>query len=178
MSLAPVPLFLCLANCCRSVLASYLYQDLLPDAPVLSAGLQAGEQVSDRALAMLAYLGIDAARHQPRQLDRGLCEEASGLFVMAPPYVRRLLVEYGSDLASKAYLFANPFIRPRSLSRGEYTVWDPSFDERPVQDLVRDYAWMRERVLEINRALLGVGPPLIAAADYLDLLDGVDPSGH
>jgi protein-tyrosine-phosphatase len=178
MSLAPVPLFLCHANCCRSVLASYLYQHVSPGDHVLSAGLEAGGQTSGRALAMLAYWGIDAGGHEPRQLDRDLCEEAIGLFVMAAPYVRRLLVEYGSDLASKAYLFADPFTRPQSLERGKYTVWDPSFDERPVTDLVREYAWMRDRVLQINQALLGVGRPLIAAADYLDLLDAVDPRGH
>lgn len=178
MSSAPVPLFLCHANCCRSVLASYLYLDLSAGAPVLSAGLEAGEQTSDRALAMLAYWGIDAARHRPRQLDRALCERASALFVMAAPYVRRLLVEYGSDLASKSYLFADPFTRPQSFSHGEYTVLDPSFDHRPVQELVAECAWMRERVLQIRDALLGDGRGLIAAASYLDLLAHVDPKGH
>lgn len=43
MSMAPVPLFVCHANCSRSVLASYLYRDLCPGAPVLSAGLERGE---------------------------------------------------------------------------------------------------------------------------------------
>jgi protein-tyrosine-phosphatase len=178
MSPVPVPLFLCHANCCRSVLAAYLYRDLSAGAPVLSAGLEAGEQTSDRALAMLACWGIDAGGHRRRQLDRGLCEEASVLFVMAAPYVRRLLVEYGSHLASKAYLFADPFTRPQSFGRGEYTVCDPSFDQRAVRDLVGEYAWMRDRVLQIREALLGGGRPLIAAASYLDLLGSVDPRGH
>lgn len=178
MSVAPVPLFVCHANCCRSVLASYLYRDLCPGAVVLSAGLQAGERTNERALAMLAYWGINAGRHQPRQLDRALCEQASALFVMAAPYLRRLLDEYGSDLASKAYLFADPFTRPLSLERGEYTVCDPSFDQRPVQKLVAEYAWMLERVVQISQALLAVGRPLIPAACYLDLLDIVDPHGH
>lgn len=178
MSSPPVPLFLCHANCCRSVLACYLYRHLCPGGPVLSAGLEPGEQTSDRALAMLAYWGIDAGGHQPRQLDRGLCEQASGLFVMTPPYLRRLLLEYGADLASKAYLYADPFTLPESFGGGEYTVSDPSFDERPVGELVEEYTWMRERVLQIREALQGDGRPLTAAAGYLDLLEFVDPMSH
>jgi protein-tyrosine-phosphatase len=173
-----VPLFVCHANCCRSVLASHLYRDLCPGAPVLSAGLERGEWTSDRALAMLACWGIDARGHQPRQLERGLCEEATAVFVMAAPYVCRLLTEYGSDLASRTYLFADPFTWPESFRHREYTVWDPSFDQRPVQELVGEYAWMRERVLQIREALLGGGRRMIAAAGYLDLLESVDPRGH
>ena len=127
---------------------------------------------------MLAWWGMDAGGHQPTQLDRGLCEEASAIFVMAASYVRRLLLEYGADLADKAYLYADPFTRPESLGRGEYTVSDPSFDQRPVRELVREYAWMRTRVRQIREALLGHGRPLIAAAGYLDLLESVDPRGH
>ena len=54
---------------------------------------------------------------------------------MAPPYLRRLLLEYGEDLASKAYLYADPFTRPRSLEPGAYTVSDPSYDERSAVEL-------------------------------------------
>ncbi len=99
-----VPLFLCHANCCRSVLACNLYEHLRRGASALSAGLAPGEQTSDRALTLLAWWGIDATEHRPRQLDRPLCDQASAIFVMAPAYLRRLLLEYGADLASKAYL--------------------------------------------------------------------------
>jgi protein-tyrosine-phosphatase len=34
----PVPLFVCYANCCRSVLAKYLYESLFPGSRALSAG--------------------------------------------------------------------------------------------------------------------------------------------
>ena len=161
-----------------SVLAFYLFRDLCPGARVLSAGLERGEWTNDPALAMLAWWGIDARGHQPRQLERRLCEDASAVFVMAAPCVRRLLVEHGSDLASKAYLFADPFSWPESFGGREYTVWDPSFDDRPVRELVCEYAWMRERVLQIREALLGGGRPLVAAAGYLDLLESVDPRRH
>ena len=40
------PLFICYANCCRSVLAHYLYRHLHADDPALSAGQMAIEVVS------------------------------------------------------------------------------------------------------------------------------------
>jgi protein-tyrosine-phosphatase len=171
-------LFLCHANCCRSVLACHLYEYLCCGASALSAGLAAGEQTSDRAVALLEWWGIDATEHRPRQLERSLCDEASAIFVMAPAYLRRLLLEYGADLASKACLYADPFSCPESLDRGEYTVADPSFDGRPTGVLAEEFAWMRERALEIRDALLGRGRPLIAAASYLHLLESVDPMAH
>ncbi len=173
-----MPLFVCHANCSRSMLASRLYHLVCPDLPCLSAGLEAGQRAADRALAMLECWGADATQRPPQQLDRGMCDQASAVFVMAAPYVRRLLLEYGSDLAAKTYLFADPFTRPKSFSHGEYTVSDPSFDARPARVLVEEYAWVIGRVLQVRRALLGEGPPLVPAADYLDLLESVDPRGH
>jgi protein-tyrosine-phosphatase len=174
----PLPLFLCHANCCRSVLASYLYPHLCSGAPASSAGLGPDQQTSDRALAMLAYWGIDAAGHRPTKLDRRLCDKTTAIFVMAPPYLRRLLLESGADLASKAYLYADPFASPRSLGPGQFTVPDPSFDERPAPELVEEFTWMRDQALQIRQALLGRGRPLIPAARYLNLLQSVDPTGH
>jgi len=177
MSTPAIPLFVCHANCCRSVLASYLYRKLYPGDVVLSAGLDPGERTSDTALAMLAHWGIDATRHRPTKLDRRRCGKASAIFVMAPPYVRRLLLEYGRDLADKVYLYREPLRRPDSLGP-EHTVPDPSFDPRPTGELVEEFSWMRERTLQIRQSLLGHGRPLVAAASYLNLLEAVDPSGH
>jgi len=172
-----MPLFLCHANCCRSVLAYYFYRHLCGDALALSAGFEPGERISGRALAMLQW-GIDARGHRPRRLHRGLCHQAGAIFVMAPAYLHRLLLEYGRDLACKAYLFADPFSRPHSFGNGEYKVYDPSFDERPVPELVREFGWMRERVLQIRLALLGDGQRMIPAAEYLGLVQSVDPRSH
>jgi len=172
-----VPLFVCHANCCRSVLASFLYRQLCR-AAVLSAGLEPGERTSDRALGMLRCWGIDAAGHLPTKVNRPLCDQAGAIFVMAPPYLRRLLIEYGEDLAGKAYLYADPFMRPRSFERGAYAVSDPSFDERSAVELVEEFGWMRERSLQIREALLGGGRPLIAASSYVDVLESVDPLSH
>lgn len=97
---------------------------------------------------------------------------------MAPPYVRRLLLEYGADLATKVYLYKSPFTRPTSLHGADYTVSDPSFDARPVSELAAELAWMRDSSLQIRESLLAHGRPLVPAADYLDLLESVDPTGH
>lgn len=177
MSSSGIPLFVCHANCCRSVLASYLYQHLCPATLVRSAGLDPGERTSDTALAMLALWGVDATGHQPTKLDRRRCEEATAIFVMAPPYVRRLLLEYGHDLANKTYLYGEPFTRPRSFAP-EHTVPDPSFDPHPTQELVERFSWMRERTLQIRQSLLGHGRPLVAASSFLNLLETINPYGH
>lgn len=174
-----IPLFVCHANCCRSVLASHLYRHLDLTAAALSAGLEPGERINDRALAMLAHWGIDARAHRPQPLHRALCDQACAIFLMAPAYLHRLLLEFGQDLADQAYLFADPFTCPQSFANGEYRVSDPSFDDRSTEELVREYGWMRERVWEIRQALLGAGGrPMIPATEYLSLLRSVDPKSH
>jgi protein-tyrosine-phosphatase len=55
-----VPLFVCHANGCRSVLARYLYEHLCPGAFALSAGLEVGDEIKGRAREMLRAWGIDA----------------------------------------------------------------------------------------------------------------------
>jgi hypothetical protein len=97
---------------------------------------------------------------------------------MAAPYLRRLLIEYGEDLASKSYLFADPFTKPVCFAHREYAVNDPTWDTRSASELCAGHAWMRDRVAEINEALYGRGRPLVPAADYLDILADVDPKDH
>ena len=171
------PLFVCHANCSRSVLAAYLYRHLC-GAPALSAGLEPGEQISDRAEALLRAWGIDPTGHRPMKLTDPLCRQASGIFVMAPSYLHRLLWEYGEQYAEKAYLFADPFSMPRSFGNREYVVCDPTFDERPTGELLKDFDWMRQRVGEIHRALLNDGRQLVPVREYLDLCKTVDRQSH
>lgn len=170
-------MFVCHANCCRSVLARYLYVHLCK-APALSAGLDVGEQINDRAEGMLGEWGIDASAHRPLKLTRGLCAKADAIFVMGPSYLHRMVWEYGDDLATKAYLFADPFTRPVSFGNRDYVVSDPSFDTRPSGELVKEFEWMRERVMQIGRALRGEGRPLVPLSAYLDLCKTVDRSSH
>jgi protein-tyrosine-phosphatase len=167
----PVPLFVCHANCCRSALAHYLYEHLCPGASALSAGVEAGDALNDRAAALLRCWGADPGGHRPRQLDRALCDAADGIFLMGPEYLRRLLAEYGADLAAKAYLFADPFRLPRSFRCGGYLVYDPSFDDRPVAELLREFRWFRQRVRQIHAALHDNGRALVPASCYLPLLE-------
>ena len=60
-----IPLFVCHANCSRSMMAAYLFRDIA-SAPALSAGMEVGERPAARAVEMLAYWGIDASGHSPR----------------------------------------------------------------------------------------------------------------
>jgi hypothetical protein len=127
---------------------------------------------------MLHAWGIDASAHRPLKVSRALCLEATAIFVMAPSYLHRLVWECGEDLADKAYLFADPFTRPLSLGNGEYTVRDPSFDNRPTGELLQEFGWMRERVLQIRLALAGEGRRLVPLSEYLDLCKTVDRGSH
>ena len=165
------PLFVCHANCCRSVLARYLYRHLCDKAPALSAGLEAGERINDRAERMLREWGIDASAHRPLKLSRNLCAEATAIFVMGPSYLHRVIWEYGEGLADKAYLFADPFKVPRSFANGEYLVRDPSFDHLPIADLIKEFSWFRERVVDIHEGLTGGEKKLVPATEYLELLE-------
>jgi protein-tyrosine-phosphatase len=166
----PVSLFVCHANCCRSVLAKYLYDHLCPGEMALSAGVEASGAINDRAWQMLYGWGIDATAHRPTQVTRALCDTADGIFVMGPAYLRWLLLGWGSDLADKAYLFADPFTLPRSFQKKEYLVYDPSWDPRPVPELHRAFSWFRDRVVQIHDALKGHGPTLIPASKYIRTL--------
>lgn len=172
------PLFICHANCCRSVLAYYLYRHLCGDAPAHSAGLDPGEEINDRAEAMLREWGIDPAGHRPGRVSRDLCNHADAIFVMAPSYLHRLLFEYGEEYAGKTYLFADPFSRPLSFAHREYIVRDPSFDTRSTHELVDEFRWMRERVVELHLAVLGKGNRLVPASEYLALCKTVDWRSH
>ncbi len=167
----PLPLFVCHANCCRSVLAQYLYEDLNPGTFALSAGVEPGEVINDKALGMLRSWGIDAGDHQPRRLDRSLCQRADAIFAMGPEFLHRMFHEYGQGLANKSYLFADPFVLPASFLNGEYSVRDPSFDSGTIESLIPEFSWYRERVVQIHNALKGEGKILVPAAQYLPLLE-------
>jgi protein-tyrosine-phosphatase len=172
-----MPLFVCHANCCRSVLARYLYVHLCQE-PAASAGLDAGEWINDRAEAMLRCWGIDARAHRPLQLSRSMCQAAGAIFVMGPSYMHRLVSEYCEDLADKSYLFADPFTKPVSFAGGEYKVRDPSFDAYSGTELVQEFAWMREQVIQIRKSLLGTGQRLVPLSEYLELCKTIDRHSH
>jgi hypothetical protein len=153
-------------------MAEYLYRSL--GGMALSAGVEVGAELNDRAAGMLRCWGIDATGHRPRRLTRELCEAAGAIFAMGPLYLGRLLAEHGWDLAGKCYLFADPFSLPAGFAAGEFLVRDPSFDPRPPEELTREFAWFRRRVAEI-RANLKEGRAersrVVPASQYLGLLE-------
>jgi len=51
----------------------------------------------------------------------------------------------------------------------ESTSFDPSFDNRPTGELVKEFGWMCERVLQIRLALLGDGRRLVPLSEYFEL---------
>jgi hypothetical protein len=107
----------------------------------------------------------------------------SVIFVMWPSYLHRLVSEYDEDLADKAHLFADPFTRPVSFANGAYKVFDPSFDNRPTSELLKEFGWMRERVLQIRRALLRDGRELVPLSESISssvrpsIAEVIEPSG-
>ena len=52
-------------------------------------------------------------------------------------------------------------------------VYDPSFDNRPTSELLNEFEWMRQRVLQIRLALLGAGRRLVPLREYLELCKAV-----
>jgi protein-tyrosine-phosphatase len=167
----PQPLFVCHANCCRSVLAQYLYESLNPGTFALSAGVEIGDAINQNALLMLQQWGIDASNHEPCQITRSLCDRADAIFAMGPKYLRLIFKTFGEKLAGKSYLFADPFKLPKSFANGEYLVRDPSFDHLPIADLIKEFSWFRERVVDIHEGLNGGGKKLVPATEYLELLE-------
>jgi protein-tyrosine-phosphatase len=165
------PLFVCHANCCRSVLAQYLYEDLNAGTFALSAGVEIGDGINSNALEMLKHWGIDASNHEPSQITRSVCERADAIFAMGPEYLRLIFKTFGVNVARKSYLFADPFASPRSFVNGEYLVRDPSFDHLPISDLIKEFSWFRERVVDIHEALTGGEKRLVPAMEYIELLD-------
>jgi protein-tyrosine-phosphatase len=165
------PMFICHANCCRSVLAYYLYSHLCNSSSALSAGFEPGSYINDKASAMLKLWGINSVQHQPKSVDLQTCEESDAIFLMGPLYLLRLLREFSSTLANKSYLFADPFSFPSTFQHGEYLVHDPSFDNRTAEELVQEFSWMPERVIQIDTALSGNCSTLIPASEYKDLLE-------
>jgi hypothetical protein len=99
---------------------------------------------------MLSWWGIDARAHRPQRIDRKLCDDANAILVMGPAYLARILDRLGRDLATKSYLFADPFVLPEGFDGDAVLVYDPSFDLRKPAELVHEFEWFRRRVAEIH----------------------------
>ncbi|EDT41375.1 low molecular weight protein-tyrosine-phosphatase [Burkholderia ambifaria] len=77
-------LVVCHGNVCRSPMAQGLFQRLLPDVSVSSAGLSArdGMAIDAVAAALLKAREIDMSGHRARRLDERMCSAADLILVM------------------------------------------------------------------------------------------------
>ena len=171
-----VPLFVCHANRCRSVLARYLYVHLC-QAPAASAGLDAGEWINDRAEGML-HCWVSMRTRTGLCNFRAACapqpaRSSSWGLILAPPGLR---------VPAKTLPTSVTCSRTRSrtgvLQQRHCKVVDPSFDARLSADLAREFEWMRERVIQIRKSLLGQGQRLVPLSEYLALCKTVDRHSH
>jgi protein-tyrosine-phosphatase len=154
-------------------MAQYLYGRSYPEEHTDSAGIQCGERLNDRANDILVHWGIDVVGHRPKTVTRELCDGVDAVFLMSPEHLKSMLDTLGMDLATKSYLFADPFSMPESFAHGEYVVGDPSFDTRPASELAAEFDWFKHRVAQIHESLENGSDRLIPASRYLHLLGEV-----
>jgi arsenate reductase (thioredoxin) len=68
-------LILCTGNSCRSQMAHGFLQSFDKNITVCSAGTEPAKQVNERAVKVMAEVGIDISNHIPRLVDQYLNEE-------------------------------------------------------------------------------------------------------
>ncbi len=89
-------LFVCTANVCRSPMAEAIFNALAEDAALpyeaTSAGVAAlvNEPVAPRAKTVLAEMGLHAAGHHARQVDKEMLEGADLVLAMTPNHAFEL----------------------------------------------------------------------------------------
>ena len=74
-------------------------------------------------------------------------------------------------LVDRLTTLAAGFSDRTSFANGEYLVRDPSFDHLPIADLIKEFSWFRERVVDIHEGLTGGEKKLVPATEYLELLE-------
>ena len=76
-------LFICVHNAARSQMAKAFFNDIAKGrARALSAGSQPGERVNERAVEVMAEVGIDIRREVPIMLTAEMVEEADLVITM------------------------------------------------------------------------------------------------
>jgi arsenate reductase len=68
-------LILCTGNSCRSQMAHGFLQSFDPNITVCSAGTQPAGQINQKAVEVMAEVGIDIRSHYPKLVDQYLGEE-------------------------------------------------------------------------------------------------------
>jgi arsenate reductase len=76
-------LFICVHNAARSQMAKAFFNDIAKGrGRALSAGSQPGERVNERAVEVMAEVGIDIRREVPIMLTAEMVEEADLVITM------------------------------------------------------------------------------------------------
>ena len=63
-------LILCTGNSCRSQMAEAFLRQLRPDWAVYSAGIVPAREVHPLAIKVMAEVGLDISRHQPKSVEQ------------------------------------------------------------------------------------------------------------
>ena len=146
--MAPLILFVCTGNTCRSAMAEHFCHLALPPGSrwqVKSAGLftSDGKPASENTIQAVAELGSDIRAHRSRQISQQLVSSATVIVAMTHGHADYLR-DFFPDAREKLFLLGS-FI-PDAL--------DDSIDD-PYGGSLKDYRACRDLIRKAIRHLLG-----------------------
>ena len=104
-------LFVCIENACRSQMAEAFARKYLPNTEIISAGLQAVDEINPKAVKVMEEVGIPMEDHYPKLLTPEMVKGADlavtmGCIEQCPLTPREITVDWDlEDPASKDLAF-------------------------------------------------------------------------